>query len=420
MFSGFLHQVVNIGISDELTYISRREIKLLNSIAFGCIVLISIYAAVNLFVYPMLGIINVLTVIGIFLVFRFNHLRKYQLAKFWFLILLSVFFSVTNFIYPNSTEYYLLCLATVCLLLFKKNYIVVIIIVFVLLATIIPKFYPIESIIVKEVSELRIVLNSVLGLLCMLGIISYLKSIQADYQNQLSEQKNKLEESNRTMERLFAMLSHDIRSPLIGAKQAVEIILLKDLPQERQNRILENIKKQLTAMYTNIDGLLLWSKNNVQKIVPVPENINLVSCFSGLEDEFILQASTKNIIFRLQLTEEITVFADRQHLNLILRNLMANALKFSHCDSNIDIEARTTPNEIEIAVIDYGVGIPENKIGTLFKHIQEPAWGTAGEKGTGLGLTLIHDLVSLNNGSIRVTSERDDKTVFYVKLPKGN
>lgn len=410
-------KIIHIGVRDDLTIIAREEIKLINTIAVFSIVLISTYAITNLFIYPRLGLLNILTVVGVFFVFKLNYQGRYRLSAFWFLSLLAVCFSVANFIYPKSTEYYLLCLATVGLLLIRKNYALGFIILIVLLATIIPKFYTIDSLVVNQVSEIRIIINSVLGLLCMLGIINYLKFIQTEYQNQLSDQKDKLAESNRAMEKLFAMLSHDIRSPLLGCKQAVELLLLKELNVDKQTNMLHNINKQLTAICENVDGFMVWSKNNMQKIVPLPEDVNILACISYLEDEIVLQTNAKNIVLKKQIDDDLTVFADPQHLNLIFRNLLVNAVKFSHPNSRIDIVATCTDQHITIAVIDYGVGIPESKIRTLFQHIQEPAWGTIGEKGTGLGLTLVNELVSLNNGTINVTSQVGEKTVFLVMLP---
>ena len=111
------------------------------------------------------------------------------------------------------------------------------------------------------------------------------------------------------------------------------------------------------------------------------------------------------------------VYADIEHTSIIFRNLLSNALKFSYTETQIDILAEERAPYMHISITDHGIGMSTQKINELFNVIQTPTYGTSGERGTGLGLVLVRNLLQINGGTIEVKSTERKGTTFYLKLP---
>jgi signal transduction histidine kinase len=129
-------------------------------------------------------------------------------------------------------------------------------------------------------------------------------------------------------------------------------------------------------------------------------------------------ALAKNISIMNEVEDDLIIWADKNSMMTVFRNLINNAIKFSHKDNTIEVLATKVNNEIVVKVKDYGVGIPEEKLRDIFKlKGDKSTWGTAKEKGVGLGLSLAYDFVKMNKGEILVESKVDKGTTFVVKLP---
>ena len=131
-------------------------------------------------------------------------------------------------------------------------------------------------------------------------------------------------------------------------------------------------------------------------------------------------AKKKNIAISVDIPEHLQIFADINMITTVFRNLLSNAIKFTHEKGSIIISAQDTGKSVEITITDTGVGIKKKNIDKLFRidtDFSTP--GTANEKGTGLGLILCKEFITMNNGDIRVESEIGKGSRFIVRLPKG-
>jgi signal transduction histidine kinase len=151
-----------------------------------------------------------------------------------------------------------------------------------------------------------------------------------------------------------------------------------------------------------------------------PESIDLNPIVSENIALFSETSKKKSIMVVNEITSESRVFADPNHINLVIRNLLSNALKFTEGGGKVTFRASNIQGQCEISIADSGVGIAEDKLEDLFDiNPDKGQVGTEGEKGTGLGLPLCKDFIEKNNGEIKVESMPGKGTTFFVKLPIG-
>lgn len=267
-----------------------------------------------------------------------------------------------------------------------------------------------------------------LGLLMVFGVAQYRNSRQRmqinqvlrDQKAELETQKSELEAVNRTKDRFFSIISHDLRGP-VNAFHGVSR-MIKFFVQNKQidqlEVLAEEIDKSVDRLSSLLDNLLNWAVQQQGEFPYVPEKIEIKTLADDLVDVFTTMAKSKQIALSSSVTEDIHAWADRNTTMTIIRNLVSNALKFTPRSGHVTISAQTTDECVEIEVHDNGVGIPKDKLGHLFELNEENStWGTEGEKGLGLGLQLVHEFVELNQGQIIVNSQDGKGTTFTVRLP---
>jgi signal transduction histidine kinase len=167
-----------------------------------------------------------------------------------------------------------------------------------------------------------------------------------------------------------------------------------------------------------LENLLEWANTQRGKLSFQPQTINLLEI---LNEEFLTlkdAARGKNIELKCSVSGKFTVFADRNMIKTILRNLISNAIKFTYRNGKIEVTAYSRENEVEIAVSDNGIGMTKETIAKLFRiDTDHTTRGTDNEKGTGLGLFLCKEFIEKNAGKICVESEQGKGSVFRVILP---
>lgn len=236
----------------------------------------------------------------------------------------------------------------------------------------------------------------------------------------LKESKHQLEELNATKDKLFSIIGHDLRSPIGGLKQLVELTLsTSDLTDTHSiSEILEDIQKSASTTYELLENLLAWAKSQQNEVVFMPTKVNLYEIIDACSLLLAETARGKNISIHNQSSPSQFVFADQNMLMTILRNLLTNAIKFTHPNKNIYVSVIDTGIDMSISVKDEGVGVNPENLDKLFKPNDFlTTYGTSGEKGTGLGLLLCKDLVEKHNGEIWVESELGKGSVFNFTLP---
>jgi signal transduction histidine kinase len=190
---------------------------------------------------------------------------------------------------------------------------------------------------------------------------------------------------------------------------------------DKIKKIVTTLRASAERLYALLENLLTWSRIQRGAMEYAPEDIDLYESVEDTVDLFTSKAKQKNLTLKNSLTEGTMVYADANMVDTVLRNLISNAIKFTPGGGAIDVSAQLHNERFfEVAVADTGTGIPPDDLAKLFRiDIQYTHVGTAGEKGTGLGLNLCKDLVEKNGGVIGVESTIEKGTIFRFTLPKA-
>lgn len=253
-----------------------------------------------------------------------------------------------------------------------------------------------------------------LGLLALIALllvrVSRQRKVAADRQSEL----------NATKDKFFSLVAHDLKNPF-GVLQSTSSLLAEqydDLSDDHRKAIAENLAKTISNSYELVDNLLLWSRAQSKRVALHPASLNLAEIVAENLEVTRPMAGIRDIQLINQVPTKAKVNADRNALEVILRNLIVNAVKFSHPNGKVTISARKLQGQWEIAVQDEGIGISEADQALLFQAGEDP--GTIGNhkgKGTGLGLLLCYEFVNQMGGQIQVESELGVGTTFRFSLP---
>lgn len=226
-----------------------------------------------------------------------------------------------------------------------------------------------------------------------------------------------LNESKRT---LFSIISHDLRGSIGRIRSFSEIVKLDEENFDRKEilELIDVIARQSRSTFAVLENLLLWANNQRDKVSvdlqTLPINKAIAENIELLEDA----AHSKNIKIINAIPDDLQATYDLNMISTVFRNLIANAVKFTHDNGQITLSAENTPDSIIISVADTGVGIPPERIEKIFhKTTFETTYGTQNESGSGLGLKLCQEFVEKHHGKIWAESEVDQGSVFKFSLP---
>ncbi len=236
----------------------------------------------------------------------------------------------------------------------------------------------------------------------------------------ISEQKDELEKLNFTKDRIFAILGHDLRKPAIAFRGMARKInfLLKKKDYERMEKFGVSIERDALGLNILTDNLLNWAMAQNNSMPSKKEKLEL----GGIVEEVILTlarlSDDKELHVRNEIEDGIWIYANRSSLLTIIRNIMDNAIKYTKREGVILLQSQTTDKGIEVKIRDSGVGISSDKLKDIFQLSREKSTdGTSGEKGTGLGLHLVYELIKQHDGDIRIESEVGKGTTFFLFFP---
>lgn len=239
-------------------------------------------------------------------------------------------------------------------------------------------------------------------------------------EEELLELNQQLQAANASKDKFFSIIAHDLRSPftaLIGLTEAI-VEDIDAYSKDRIKSILHRLHESSKQVYTLLTNLLTWSRLQRGLIEHHVEQVPLNGIVSYIINLFSAAARQKQITLKNQVPAGLSVYADQNMVNTIIRNLISNALKFTGPNGTITVSARQGEKTVEVAVSDTGIGMNQEEMEKIFRidaKYSKP--GTAGEEGTGLGLILCQELVQKNGGSIRVDSEPGQGTTFTIHLP---
>ncbi len=262
----------------------------------------------------------------------------------------------------------------------------------------------------------------VVGLVMALWLVSWRRNQFKQLANkQLRLQKAALEQASFQKDKIFSILSHDLRMPISSLSGVLQLVEKQSLSEEAFAKIKHALGKQITSLNTTLDNLLLWSRNQMEGVTDV--QASECSLYEIVENNCHLltsAANQKRIVIHNEVSILAKAYADVHHIDLILRNLLLNALKFTEEGGAVTIQSHEEADQVRLDIIDTGIGMTEEQIGRLFKiNTHFTTIGTKNEKGAGLGLLLCKEFVEANHGILSVKSEPGNGSQFSVTLPKS-
>ncbi len=226
-----------------------------------------------------------------------------------------------------------------------------------------------------------------------------------------------LDESNQLKNKLFSIISHDLKNEIHGLDSSLTLLMNNTIPIEEFHEIIPLLANSTHQTSILLNNLLNWSKSQMKELRPTPTLFNTSDVINDKFSFFKSKAELKNVKLRNELGITM-VFADKDMFAIISQNLIANAIKFCNAGDTIKLTSIEKEKYYEICFEDSGVGIPEEHLDKLFEEDTFTTNGTLNETGTGLGLRICKELIELNDGEINVHSILGKGSKFCITLPK--
>lgn len=279
----------------------------------------------------------------------------------------------------------------------------------------------------KEQIVYEILFGAILIFLVIVVLLAARNNRHRKETNQLLQEKNqeiadqnlKLKEANDLKDKFFSIISHDLRSPLTSLKGLLSLLASNEINDEEFKSFAPKINQRLMGVSETLENLLHWSQAQMKGMSYNPTTIPLKVVIDKCLLLFLETATEKNLTFSNDIPKEISVYADKNQTELVFRNLIHNAIKFTMNGGAIALKTNPCEPDVEVCVSDTGIGMTKEQIDNLFQNVTaRTTHGTEGEKGTGLGLLLCKEMVENNGGRLSVTSEIGKGSTFHVYLKR--
>ncbi len=224
----------------------------------------------------------------------------------------------------------------------------------------------------------------------------------------------KLGEANQIKDKLFSIIGHDLRSPLGGITQMLALMESGELSPEEQIQVIPEMRKQGDSTLEILNDLLKWGEARIKGTSIYPSDFHPVAVIAKNIEVLHKQAEDKEVTIVDFIPPGLTVNGDVNHFDFIIRNLISNAIKFSYPGRTIEITSQAgEAGKITFSVKDQGKGISKEQLKRFQTTNIDTSAGTAGEKGTGIGLMLSREFITANHGKLWVESEEGKGSKFY-------
>jgi signal transduction histidine kinase len=236
----------------------------------------------------------------------------------------------------------------------------------------------------------------------------------------LSQSGEEMKNLNRSKDRIFSVVAHDLRNPVAAVTGFSELLHenFEEFTVDAQKEYLLQIVQGTQRIQNLLENLLIWARSQMKSIKYEPETLKVKEFMEECVRELKANLDHKKVSCQVIVEENCIVFADRSMVHTVFRNLIINAVKFSFPGGKIWISSELSPNGCTISVSDEGIGIQPEIQEKLFDPNEGiTSQGTSGESGSGLGLIICHEFVEKNRGSIRVDSQPGNGATFVVTLP---
>jgi two-component system sensor histidine kinase/response regulator len=244
------------------------------------------------------------------------------------------------------------------------------------------------------------------------------KAIAIEVRNQqILLQKDQLEQSNAEKNKLMSIISHDLRAPLIHIQNYLELLNENELDSYDRPGLEKDLLTATNNTMEMLSNLLHWSKSQMEGPTVNILTINLLGSIKNTLEMGRMQAQKKGVALNYDINPEQIVAGDADMLQLVIRNLVSNAIKFTPAGGEINVHTQLIDDECKIAISDNGQGIDAEKQQKIFSIQAEATFGTNNEKGVGLGLVLCKEFMERQGGRIGFESNVGKGSSFFVFVP---
>lgn len=238
--------------------------------------------------------------------------------------------------------------------------------------------------------------------------------------DELIHTSNHLVELNELKNRLFAIIGHDLRSPLSNLKMTLDFIhrkIINPLSPDFETTINE-LSKSTDEMFGLLENLFGWARSQSGTLEVVPEAFNMNEMVKSVLDIFKERLQEKEISVLNQIDSAIFIWADQSMIKAVLKNLISNAIKYSYRKGQVILSSELAENMVQTSITDFGVGIDSERQSQVFSASKQvKTYGTENETGSGIGLMLCKDFIEKNSGSIQIVSKVGQGSTFIFSLP---
>lgn len=228
-----------------------------------------------------------------------------------------------------------------------------------------------------------------------------------------------LNDSNKTKDKLFSIIAHDLKGPIDSFYLLMKMYMNDAITKEESDNLFPKALEKIQGISDMLNNLLIWAKSQLKGVVITPEIIDVTKMVNNIILLLTPMAEKKEIRIINRIPENTFSLSDRNTVNIVVRNLLNNSIKFTNLNGEISINLTKKETELQIEVKDNGIGMNLETQASLVEHKStQSTYGTNNEKGTGLGLALCIDLVEKNGGKLWVSSVKNVGTIVYFTIPK--
>ena len=283
----------------------------------------------------------------------------------------------------------------------------------------------------KALARQRVIIYSALSVLAILGVIIFIVVRSQNIQKALNKklrhktiliQKREIElnEINKTKNKLFSIIGHDLRGPVGALQELLRLFSNGDIKKNELDSFIPKLKADVDNLFFTLNNLLLWGQSQMNGSSTKPKNFTITKLVHRNIELLSEIAENKSIKMINHIKDTPMAWADLNQIDIVIRNLLSNALKFTPENGLIAISATENNDFWEIQIKDSGVGMTKDMESKIFSDTSNvTTYGTNNEKGTGLGLSLCKEMVKKNNGKIWVNSKVNAGSTFYFTIPKA-
>jgi signal transduction histidine kinase len=236
---------------------------------------------------------------------------------------------------------------------------------------------------------------------------------------ELKKKNKELNESNEIKNRLFSIISHDLRTPLSSIDMYLQMLEGDFLTFEQSKVHLSELRKALSSSFSLLDSLFLWAKSQIENINFERKKVNLYNLIQNEVDKLNQWAIEKGNSIINDVNSNLYCILEPNQFGFIIRNLISNSIKYTN-NGNITITSNEYSQTLNLTISDTGIGMNKSKLDSLFNwSVFNSSLGTNGEKGTGFGLLIIKEFINNHNGNIEVRSEEGKGTEITISIIKS-